>query len=92
MGGVEGACPPVDEVGCARLAAMARTLVESGVTTVRPQDDPWGQGPFLTGRHLVLLGRAGVVSAADQRSRRRVLISDPDGAARAVTTWWMEQR
>lgn len=84
---------PVPVERAADLAHYARA-VASGPRTVRVQDAPFGEdvGPYDTGRVLVALEHACVVSAADQRGRRRVLISAPDDAARAVTTWCLEQR
>ena len=84
---------PVSPERAADLA-WAASVVAAERKTVRVTDEPFGEdiGPFETGRVLVALEHAGVVSPADQKGRRRVLISDPGDAARAVTTWCLEQR
>ena len=85
--------PPLDDPGAVVLAEHARFLAGRPARTVRAQDCPFGEdtGPYESGRVLVNLERAGVVGRADQKGRRPVLLG-PDDAARAVRTWWLEQR
>lgn len=70
------------------LDGAARKLA-AGPRTIRVQDEPLGEGvgPYATGLILTRLEKAGVVSGADQKGRRRVLITDPDAAGRAVLAW-----